>query len=104
MTNILIIGAKNWNRVDTIKYSIFMHQPKDVHIYTLMEPGASLIARQIALENGYGQTDIPELNDEVWNKINLVLAYHPFIRNSKNTLNIYNEAAKRNIKRQIFNA
>jgi len=80
---ILITGDRRWNDIDTIKSELSKYDINNDSIIVHTKQGASLIGYVAAQQLGFSceQVESNELGD-------LVLAFHNYIRGSKQTMDI----------------
>lgn len=109
--NILVCGDLMWHDKDVIRKTLAIYNRDEDVIYHQLMPGAATYALGIAKELGFksevaqdehvggtSDTKVTLIN------INLVLAFHNFIRNSKRTWAIIKEARDKGIAYRVINS
>lgn len=96
--NIFICGDRKWNDLDTIKDALAPYVQNDPHIYYEVKPGASLVGKVAAYQLGLATHETSSLHG-----IDLVLAFHNYIRGSKDTMAWIEGAVNRKIPYVVIN-
>jgi len=104
--NILVIGDRRWNDLDTIRLALepFSHN-KDNIVYHKLESGAALVGKVAANQLGMQSkhvTESPEGNDSDIINIDLILCFHNYIYGSKKSLAVITQAKNLNIPYQVI--
>jgi len=90
--NILICGDRRWNNQERIKEILSDFRNDDVVVYYKLEQGAALIGKVTADQLGMKSRLIAEDNTDYLRYMDLILAFHNYIRGSKKTLEILHDA------------
>lgn len=104
--NILVIGDRRWNDLDTIRRSLepFSRNKYNV-VYHKLEPGAALVgkvaANQLGMESKIVK-DAIEFGPEALINIDLILCFHNYIYGSKKSADVIREAQRLEIPYQVI--